>query len=150
MTDIRSLKDPSGNVFYPQTHAQAIIGLAALIISNLKVTSVNQKTGDVVLTASDVGATTAEDIAEAIQAIQFPVTSVAGKTGAVTLEKLDVGLDQVDNTADEDKPVSTAQQAELDKKQDKILVSPNGSKFVLSVADDGTLSTEPYVEGSGS
>ncbi|MGK5677506.1 GDSL-type esterase/lipase family protein [Actinoplanes sp. URMC 104] len=37
-----------------------------------------------------------------------PVQSVAGKTGAVTLAKGDVGLSAVDNTADADKPISTA------------------------------------------
>jgi hypothetical protein len=36
---------------------------------------------------------------------------VAGKTGAVTLVKADVGLSNVDNTADVNKPVSTAQAA---------------------------------------
>jgi hypothetical protein len=36
------------------------------------------------------------------------VDSVAGKTGVVVLEKADVGLGNVDNTADADKPVSTA------------------------------------------
>jgi hypothetical protein len=36
------------------------------------------------------------------------VESVAGKTGVVVLEKADVGLGNVDNTADADKPVSTA------------------------------------------
>lgn len=46
------------------------------------------------------------------------VTSVAGKTGAVTLVKGDVGLGNVDNTSDASKPVSTAQQAALDAKQD--------------------------------
>ena len=45
------------------------------------------------------------------------VDSVAGKTGAVTLVKADVGLANVDNTSDADKPVSTAQQAALDLKQ---------------------------------
>lgn len=39
----------------------------------------------------------------------YPVTSVAGQTGAVTLTKSDVGLGNVDNTSDENKPVSTAQ-----------------------------------------
>lgn len=38
-----------------------------------------------------------------------PVQSVAGKTGTVVLAKGDVGLSNVDNTADADKPVSTAQ-----------------------------------------
>lgn len=36
------------------------------------------------------------------------VTSVAGKTGAVTLDKGDVGLGAANNTADADKPISTA------------------------------------------
>jgi hypothetical protein len=36
------------------------------------------------------------------------VTSVAGKTGVITLVKTDVGLGSVDNTADADKPISTA------------------------------------------
>lgn len=48
------------------------------------------------------------------------VTSVAGKTGAVTLAKDDVGLSNVDNTSDESKPISTATQTALDKKQDKL------------------------------
>lgn len=46
------------------------------------------------------------------------VTSVAGKTGVVTLDKSDVGLGNVDNTADLDKPISTATQAALDDKAD--------------------------------
>jgi hypothetical protein len=41
------------------------------------------------------------------------VSSVNGRTGAVTLDKTDVGLSNADNTADVDKPVSTAQQAAL-------------------------------------
>lgn len=38
------------------------------------------------------------------------VSSVAGRSGDVTLTKSDVGLANVDNTADVDKPISTAQQ----------------------------------------
>lgn len=48
------------------------------------------------------------------------ITSVAGKTGAVTLAKGDVGLGDVDNTSDANKPISTATQTALDKKQDKL------------------------------
>ena len=44
-----------------------------------------------------------------ITADQAPVQSVNGKTGVVQLTKTDVGLGNVDNTSDEDKPVSTAQ-----------------------------------------
>jgi hypothetical protein len=45
-----------------------------------------------------------------------PVQSVNGKTGEVTLVKGDVGLGNVDNTADADKPVSTATQTALNSK----------------------------------
>ena len=48
------------------------------------------------------------------------VTSVAGRTGAVTLTKTDIGLDNVDNTSDDDKPISTATQTALDSKVDKV------------------------------
>ncbi|HBU15725.1 MAG TPA: hypothetical protein DEF16_13700, partial [Gemmobacter sp.] len=41
------------------------------------------------------------------------VESVAGKAGAVALVKADVGLGNVDNTADANKPVSTAQAAAI-------------------------------------
>jgi|GEM_PF-3571166 len=42
------------------------------------------------------------------------VRSVAGKTGEVILTATDVGLGQVNNTADQDKPVSTAMQTALE------------------------------------
>ena len=41
------------------------------------------------------------------------VSSVAGRTGSVVLTKSDVGLANVDNTSDEDKPVSTLQAASI-------------------------------------
>ncbi len=47
------------------------------------------------------------------------VSSVAGRTGAVTLSKADVSLGNVNNTADADKPISTATQTALDLKIDK-------------------------------
>ena len=42
------------------------------------------------------------------------ISSVNGYTGAVVLDKNDISLDQVDNTADIDKPVSTATQSAID------------------------------------
>lgn len=45
------------------------------------------------------------------------VLSVAGRTGAVVLTKTDVGLSAVDNTADADKPVSSAQATAIGSKQ---------------------------------
>ncbi len=47
-----------------------------------------------------------------------PVTEVNGHVGVVNLGPGDIGLGNVDNTADADKPVSTAQQDALDLKQD--------------------------------
>lgn len=49
----------------------------------------------------------------------YPVSSVAGKTGIVTLNKSDVSLGNVDNTADMDKPVSTAQAEAINAKYTK-------------------------------
>jgi hypothetical protein len=54
-----------------------------------------------------------------------PVQSVASKTGAVTLVKGDVGLGNVDNTADADKPVSSATQTALNAKQDTLVSNTN-------------------------
>ncbi|NTW62217.1 hypothetical protein HGB25_02300 [Candidatus Saccharibacteria bacterium] len=50
------------------------------------------------------------------------VNSVAGKTGTVTLDKSDVGLGNVDNTADANKPISSATQTALNNK-----VTSNGA-----------------------
>jgi len=51
--------------------------------------------------------------------INSDVSSVNGRTGAITLTKTDVGLENVDNTSDELKPISTAQQTAFDLKADK-------------------------------
>jgi hypothetical protein len=69
-----------------------------------------------------------------------PVQSVASKTGAVTLVKADVGLSSVDNTADADKPVSTATQTALNAKQ-ATLVSGINIKTIndLSILGSGNL-----------
>jgi hypothetical protein len=69
-----------------------------------------------------------------------PVQSVAGKTGSVALAKGDVGLSSVDNTADADKPVSTATQTALNAKQ-ATLVSGTNIKTIndLSILGSGNL-----------
>jgi hypothetical protein len=69
-----------------------------------------------------------------------PVQSVASKTGAVTLVKADVGLSSVDNTADADKPISTATQTALNAKQ-ATLVSGTNIKTIndLSILGSGNL-----------
>jgi len=75
------------------------------------VTSVNGHTGTVALTATDVGA------------------DPAGAAAAVT--KTTLGLGNVDNTADTDKPVSTAQQTALNAKAP--LVSPTFTGTVSGI-----------------
>jgi hypothetical protein len=69
-----------------------------------------------------------------------PVQSVAGKTGSVALAKGDVGLSSVDNTADADKPISTATQTALNAKQ-ATLVSGTNIKTIndLSILGSGNL-----------
>ena len=53
------------------------------------------------------------------------VATVAGRTGNVVLTKSDVGLANVDNTADIDKPISTATQTVLNNKVDKVTSTDN-------------------------
>lgn len=75
------------------------------------------------------------------------VTSVAGKTGAVTLTKTDVGLDKVNNTADLDKPISTATQEALDKKADSADIPtelPNPEDLVVTLNGGTTEGTDKF------
>lgn len=69
-------------------------------------------------TASTLGGIKVGDglSAQADGTLSADVQSVNGKTGEVVLDKSDVGLGNVDNTSDQNKPVSTAQQTALDGK----------------------------------
>ena len=102
------------------------------------VTSVNTKTGDVVLDKTDIGLGNVDNTSDAdkpisddtqdaldlkydasnpagyITSAQAPVISVNQQTGNVILDKYDIGLENVDNTSDADKPISDATQAALD------------------------------------
>jgi hypothetical protein len=75
------------------------------------VTSVNGKTGVVVLNTSDVGA---EPVITAGNASQY----WRGDKSWQTLDKTAVGLASVNNTSDAAKPISTATQTALDAKAD--------------------------------
>lgn len=71
------------------------------------------------------------------------VSSVAGKTGVVTLVKGDVGLGNVNNTADPDKPISTAQAAVNAAKAN---LDSNG---VVALTNRKVLGTAPYLINTG-
>ena len=111
------------------------------------VTSVAGRTGDVVLTNEDVGLNNVANERQysANNPPPYPVTSVAGRTGAVTLAKADVGLGNVDNTADLDKPISTATQTALNTK-----VGNTGSQSItgdLTIVKSGDSSGNLVVQG---
>lgn len=74
------------------------------------------------------------------------VTSVNGKIGDVIVNKADVGLGNADNTSDIDKPVSSAQQAEIDTKEDW-LDTPIADGWVVSSSITGTRSWIPMAVG---
>ena len=47
--------------------------------------------------------------------IRFPVTSVNGKTGNIILDKSDINLNNVDNTSDDNKPLSNPQRTAVEE-----------------------------------
>lgn len=119
----------------------ALTGANRLSITAIKdsVTTVAGRTGDVIISASDISGlasvattgayssltglptipTTTSQLTNNsgfITAAQVVVQSVQGRTGAVVLTATDVGLGNVDNTSDTNKPVSTAQQTAIDLK----------------------------------
>jgi hypothetical protein len=59
------------------------------------------------------------------------VSSVNGQTGVVSLTKNDVGLGNVDNTADANKPVSSAAQTALNSKVNTSALGANGGVATL-------------------
>ena len=82
-------------------------------------------TTDDVLPIVDTSASTTKKISIAQIKSEAPVQSVAGKTGSVSLAKGDVGLGNVDNTADADKPISSATQSALNAKQATLVSGTN-------------------------
>lgn len=103
-------------------------------------------------------------------AASAPVQTVQGRTGDVAITKEDVGLGSADNTSDMAKPVSSAQQAALDEKVDKVVgkglstedyttaeknklaalaaVASSGNAADLTVADAGGYFASGTVEGA--
>lgn len=73
------------------------------------------------------------------------VLAVNGRTGLVVLTKADVGLSNVDNTADADKPISTAVQNALTAKLNASAVSAYG----LTLIDDNNAAAARTTLGLG-
>ena len=116
------------------------------IDSTDEVTSVAGRMGAVLLTKADVGLENVDntaDMAKPVSAAQQVAlnqkqdTLVSGASikrlngesllgsGDVTISKSSLGLGNVDNTADLDKPVSTAQRVALDQKQNNLVTGAN-------------------------
>lgn len=139
------------------TAVQASLNKADTALQSAPVTSVNTKTGAVVLTASDVGAYTKpsggipkSDLTASVQASlnkadtalqSAPVTSVNSKTGAVTLNASDVGAMPSSYVA----PVTS-----VDGKTGAVQIMPSGGSVgqVLTKTASGTAWQTPQAGGA--
>ena len=83
------------------------------------------------------------------------VKSVNSKTGDVVINKNDIGLNEVDNTSDQNKPISIQQQLALDEKIDtndvpEYSFSPIGGTNDVNLLKDGnvvsTINLTPYLD----
>jgi hypothetical protein len=100
---------------------------------------------DDVLPIVDNSASTTKKISIAQIKSEAPVQSVAGKTGSVSLAKGDVGLGNVDNTADADKPISSATQSALNAKQATLVSGTN----IKTINGDSLLGSGNITVGGG-
>lgn len=74
------------------------------------------------------------------------VLSVNGQTGVVVLSKADIGLGNVADTADLDKPISTATQTALDTKLNLSLIDAAGD-LIVGTGDNGAGRLEKGTNG---
>jgi hypothetical protein len=100
---------------------------------------------DDVLPIVDTSASTTKKISIAQIKSEAPVQSVAGKTGSVSLAKGDVGLGNVDNTADADKPISSATQSALNAKQATLVSGTN----IKTINNESLLGSGNITVGGG-
>jgi hypothetical protein len=100
---------------------------------------------DDVLPIVDTSASTTKKISIAQIKSESPVQSVAGKTGSVSLAKGDVGLGNVDNTADADKPISSATQSALNAKQATLVSGTN----IKTINNESLLGSGNITVGGG-
>lgn len=102
------------------------------------------KTTAGVMTAADKvkldGLKTQEGITSDIDSVQSNLTThITNKQNPHSVTKAQVGLGNVDNTSDADKPVSTAVQAELDKKTNSAITDID---FANSTADNAIMTVD--------
>lgn len=107
------------------------------------VDSVNGKTGDVVLTPSDIGLGNVANTADADKPVSNATqTALNAKapianptfTGTVSgITKAMVGLANVDNTTDVNKPVSTAQATAIAAKVGSVITGITGASVISNV-----------------
>ena len=90
-------------------------------IAGIAKTATNGNVDTYTITYTDSNTTT-------FDVVNGSVTSVNGRVGAITLTKSDIGLANVDNTSDVNKPISIAQQAGLDAKEN---ITDNNAKLAL-------------------
>jgi len=76
-------------------------------------------------------------------------THVAATDNPHSVTKTQVGLSNVDNTSDANKPVSTAQQAAIDTKQDKNVLSATAPSHVEGLVWIDTTDMSQYVSYAG-
>lgn len=113
-----------------QTIFPAVYGaFVEVYVNGLLLASTDYIATDGVQVILNVGATAGDEVRingyADIATASGLVTSVAGRVGDVVLTKADVGLANVDNTADVDKPVSTAQATAIGLKQDTLVSGTN-------------------------
>lgn len=107
------------------------------------VQTVNGQTGAVTITPDGIGAYTKAEVDA-----RSGVTSVNSRTGAVTLAKNDVGLGNVDNTADKDKTVAKAKQADVATNSTQLNGHPD-SYFVPKKLGTSTMSFTDAARNAG-
>ena len=110
------------------------------------VSSVNLRTGDVVLTKADVGLNLVNNTSDLDKPISTATQSALDSKYSPTNKPTaaDVGLGLVNNTADLDKPVSTATQAALDTKADT-----NHAHGIVTTSTAGFMSAVDKVKLDG-
>lgn len=147
--DVYNLSDPfiSGGTTYPTgtnvvwtgTEWDPLAGFTDL--SGYSTTTQMNSAIDTKIAAAGHATTEALTDGLALKADKTITVNGHALSANVTVSAADVGLGNVENTADANKPVSTATQTALDKKVDKLTVSPAGTYAKVTVNADGQVTS---------